>query len=218
MPVPPRVLLIDDHPVVRSGLALLLESSRDFVVAGEAGTVAEARTAVSELRPDLIVLDLMLGGRDCLDLVAELRDLHPAGRILAYTMQAEALYARRVLRAGAHGYLMKSAGLPVVREALGALARGERYVSAALAQALIDEGLGGPRATVDELSDRELQVLRLLAGGHELGEIASALNLSVKTIGTYRERLKSKLGVDTARELEAAARNLLRTCDAIVER
>jgi DNA-binding NarL/FixJ family response regulator len=206
---PLRVFLIDDHPVVRSGLALLIEAMPGHVLAGEAGSAAEARLAVKAARPDLVVLDLTLGGRDGLELLGELQSLCPAARFLIYTMQPERIYARRALRAGAQGYLVKSAGLPAVKDALAALARGERYVSPAMAQVLIEESLGGAKAGVDDLSDRELQVLGLLAARRELGEIASELNLSVKTVGTYRERLKSKLGVETARELSREAEVIL---------
>lgn len=206
---PYRVFLIDDHPVVRSGLALLIGSMSGYALAGEAGGVAEARAGLAAARPDLVILDLMLGGRDGLELLGELQQVAPAARFLVYTMQPERLYARRALRAGAQGYLVKSVGLPAVKDALAALTRGERYVSPAMAQVLIEESLGGARATVDELSDRELQVLGLLAAGRELGEIATELSLSVKTVGTYRERLKSKLGVETARELAREAAVLL---------
>jgi DNA-binding NarL/FixJ family response regulator len=209
VPASLRVFLIDDHPVVRSGLALLIGSMPGYELAGEAGSTAEARALLGAARADLVVFDLMLGGRDGLELLGDLQPLAPAARFLVYTMQPERLYARRALRAGAQGYLVKSTGLPAVRDALGALARGERYVSPAMAQLLIEESLGGARATVDELSDRELQVLALLAAGRELGEIATELSLSVKTVGTYRERLKSKLGVETARELAREALVLL---------
>jgi DNA-binding NarL/FixJ family response regulator len=209
VPSPQRVFLVDDHPVVRSGLALLIESMGGYELAGEAGSTTEARAALPATRPDVVVFDLMLGGRDGLELLGELQQLVPAARFLVYTMQPERLYARRALRAGAQGYLVKSAGLPAVKDALAALARGERYVSPAMAQVLIEESLGGARATVDELSDRELQVLALLAAGRELGEIAAGLSLSVKTVGTYRERLKSKLGVETARDLAREAKVIL---------
>jgi len=206
---PHRVFLIDDHPVVRSGLAMLLESMPGYVLAGEAGSTAEAREMLKNDPPDIVVFDLMLGGRDGIELLSELQVMCPVTRFLVYTMQPEHVYARRALRAGAHGFLMKSSGLPAVRDALAALIRGERYVSPAMTQVLIQESLGGARATVDELSDRELQVLGLLAEGRELGEIATSLNLSVKTVGTYRERLKNKLGVETASELTREATALL---------
>ncbi len=195
--------------MVRSGLALLIESMPGFALAGEAGSAADARTALARTDATLVILDLMLGGRDGLELLGELQSLCPGARFLVYTMQPERLYARRALRAGAQGYLVKSAGLPAVRDALQALVRGERYVSPAMAQILIEESLGGVRATVDDLSNRELQVLGLLAAGRELGEIASELHLSVKTVGTYRERLKNKLGVETARNLAREAAEVL---------
>lgn len=206
---PHRVFLIDDHPVVRSGLAMLLESMPGYVLSGEAGSTAEAREMLKKDPPHIVVFDLMLGGRDGIELLSELQVMCPVTRFLVYTMQPEHVYARRALRAGAHGFLMKSSGLPAVRDALAVLTRGERYVSPTMTQVLIQESLGGARATVDELSDRELQVLGLLAEGRELGEIANSLNLSVKTVGTYRERLKSKLGVETARELAREATALL---------
>jgi len=195
--------------VVRSGVALLIESVPGWELAGEASSTAEARLRLKPARADVVVFDLVLGGRDGLELLGELRQLCPAARFLVYTMQPERLYARRALRAGAQGYLMKSANLTAMREALEALVRGNRYVSPAMAQVLIDESLGGARVAVDDLSDRELQVLGLLAGGRELGEIATELSLSVKTVGTYRERLKNKLGVETARELAREAAVLL---------
>jgi len=195
--------------VVRSGVALLIESMPGWELAGEASSTAEARLRLKPARADVVVFDLVLGGRDGLELLGELRQLCPAARFLVYTMQPERLYARRALRAGAQGYLMKSANLTAMREALEALVRGNRYVSPAMAQVLIDESLGGARVAVDDLSDRELQVLGLLAGGRELGEIATELSLSVKTVGTYRERLKNKLGVETARELAREAAVLL---------
>ncbi len=204
-----RVFLVDDHPVVRSGLALLVGTMPGYELAGEAGSTAEVRATLAAARADVVILDLMLGGRDGLELLGELQQLAPTARFLIYTMQPERLYARRALRAGAQGYLVKSVGLPAVKDALAALTRGERYVSPAMAQVLIEESLGGVRATVDDLSDRELQVLGLLAAGRELGEIATELSLSVKTVGTYRERLKSKLGVETARELAREAAVLL---------
>jgi len=195
--------------VVRSGVALLIESMPGCELAGEASSTAEARLRLKPARADVVVFDLILGGRDGLELLGELQQLCPTARFLVYTMQPERLYARRALRAGAQGYLMKSADLTAMREALEALVRGNRYVSPAMAQVLIEESLAGARAAVDDLSDRELQVLGLLAGGRELGEIATELSLSVKTVGTYRERLKSKLGVETARELAREAAVLL---------
>lgn len=215
MTAPFRVFVIDEHPIVRAGLAQLCASSTDYLFCGEAGNASEARAAVAQRRPDLIVLELLLGGIECTALITELHELHPAGRILVFTTQAEKLFARRTLRAGAHGYLVKTAGLEAVREALAALARGELSVSAAVVNELVEAGMRDRRAILDELSDRELQVLRLVAAGRELGEIAGELNLSVKTVGTYRERLKNKLGVETARLLAQQAEAILSASEVL---
>lgn len=200
--------------MVRSGVALLLENMPGFEVCAEAGTVGEALDAAERHAPDLIVLDLFLGGRDGEALIAELRRRRPAARLLVYSGQEERLYAKRSLAAGADGYVMKATEFSRLREAILTVAAGRRYLSEAMREVLVEEALrpAGAGATGDELaglSERELNVLRLIAAGRELGEMARELDLSVKTIGTYRERLKSKLGVETARLLERKARELL---------
>jgi DNA-binding NarL/FixJ family response regulator len=210
-----RVLLIDDHPVVRLGLTLALERAGGFSVCGEAGDVVIARERVGELRPDMVVLDLSLGGRDGIELLRELVTLHPSVKVLAFSALPELTYARRVFQAGGHGYLMKDDGAERVPDALATILRGERYASPAVKGALFQEFASGARPAPDDpvatLSERELQILRLLAGGHALGDIARELMLSVKTIGTHRERLKEKLGVDNARDLARVAVELQRT-------
>jgi DNA-binding NarL/FixJ family response regulator len=216
MSTPPlSVLIVDDHPVVAAGLRLLLEGDADFRLVGEAGDSTMARRRVQEWRPDLIVLDLVLGGRDGLELLEDLRGLHPAGRVLVYSSQDELLYARRALRAGARGYVSKAAGLEVVRTALAALARDEVYVSDTVQRALVREyadGAAGVRpAPLDLLSDRELQVFRLLGGGLGSAEVAAELRVSLKTVSTYRERLKNKLGLENARALERSAEIFVQT-------
>jgi DNA-binding NarL/FixJ family response regulator len=208
------VLLVDDHPVVCVGVRLFLESSTQFEVCGEARDVATARQLVEQLQPDLIVLDLVLGGRDGIELVEELAILHPPVGILVYSSQDEMQYARRALRAGARGYLMKSAGLEAVGEALAALARGENSVSAMVQRSLVQDLVGSKKKTAaspwEDLSDRELQIFRLLGTGLGSAEIAAELALSIKTVGTYRERLKNKLNLETARDLERYAENYIR--------
>jgi DNA-binding NarL/FixJ family response regulator len=204
-----RVLLVDDHPVMRAGLSMMLERSPEFSLAGEAGNGAEARELITSLQPDMVVLDLVLGGRDGLPLISELLALRPEARVLVYSSLDENVYARRALRAGALGYLMKTENLDAVRTALLAIAAGRRVMSPAVRDALASESLGGLLPSLQRLSDRELQVLRLVAAGFTLGEIAKELNLSVKTVGGYRERLKSKVGVETARELARRAPGFL---------
>jgi DNA-binding NarL/FixJ family response regulator len=211
-----RVLLVDDHPVMRMGLRLVLEPSGKFTVCGEASTVAEGRQLAEQLRPDFVVLDLLLGGRDGLELVSDILAAHPAAYILIYSSQDELRYARRALQAGARGYVSKAAGLPEVLTALEALSRGELHVSAAVQRALVQEAARGSAGTaaanpLDHLSNRELQVFRLLGSGLGTEAVADELRLSVKTVGTYRERLKDKLGLENARELERCAENYVRT-------
>lgn len=211
-----RVLIVDDHPVVRLGLTLALERAGGFEVCGEAGDVAAARAAVAELRPEFLVLDLALGGRDGIELLRELAAAQPGLRVLVFSAQPEQTYARRVFQAGGHGYLMKDDGVEKVPAALRAIGRGERVASAAVQAAMFQDfarGATPPCAGVDPiagLSTRELQVLRLLGAGRALGDIARELSLSVKTIGTHRERLKDKLGAENARELARVADALVR--------
>lgn len=203
------VLIVDDHPIVRMGLRLLLEDVPTFSVCGEADSVAHAKQLATELHPDFIVLDLVLGGRDGTELIETLLALHPGTRILVYSSQNESTYARRCLRAGAGGFVAKSAGLARVREALELIARGEIAVSEEVQRALVrefaDSGRDPAHSPLEVLSARELQVLRLLGDGHDSRSIAAELHLSMKTVGTYRERLKLKLGLDSARELERYA-------------
>jgi DNA-binding NarL/FixJ family response regulator len=216
MSTPPlSVLIVDDHPVVAAGLRLLLEGDPDFRLVGEAGDAVTARRRVQELRPDLIVLDLVLGGRDGLELLEEVRELHPAGRVLVYSSQDELLYARRALRARARGYGTNAAGLEVVRTALVAIARGEVHVNDSVQRALVrdyaDSAVGARPAPLDLLSDRELQVFRLLGSGLGSADVAAELRVSLKTVSTYRERLKNKLGLENARALERSAETFVKT-------
>jgi DNA-binding NarL/FixJ family response regulator len=208
------VLLVDDHPVMRMGLRMLLEPEPGFAVCGEAADGATARRLAETLRPDFVVLDLLLGGRDGLELVSDIAAAHPGAQILVYSGQSELRYARRVLQAGARGYVCKTAGLPEVLTALEALARGELYVSAAVQRALVEDLARGTAAAgnpLDRLSNRELQVFRLLGAGLDTAAVAGELHLSAKTVGTYRERLKEKLGFANARELERCAEEYVRT-------
>lgn len=209
-PSPPRVLIVDDHPIVLYGLRFVLGHNGRFAVCGEAADANAARAFTRDLHPDYIILDLVLGGRDGIDLVRDLVTLAPHVRILIYSSQNEWRYARRVLAAGAKGYVAKSEGLDVVAGALDVLARGEDFVGDGLRRQLLDDFIlstaNEPGSAMLDLSARELQVLTMIGQGHGLGEIATALDLSVKTIGTYRERLKVKLGVERVSDLAFVAR------------
>lgn len=214
MSEPARVLIVDDHPIVRFGLRQILDQEAHFAVCGEAANPVEAKRQVEACRPDFTIFDLTLGGRDGLGLLRELHDLQPAMRMLVYSAQPELVYAPRAFEAGACGYLMKDAGIERVPEALAVLQRGARYASDAVQRAMFQSAAGGRPplpASLESLSDRELQVLRLLGTGLGTAEIAAALSLSIKTIGTYRERLKLKLGVDSALQLERCAADFIRT-------
>jgi two-component system invasion response regulator UvrY len=209
-----RVLIVDDHSIVRFGLRQILDQEAQFSVCGEAASPAEAKRQVEDYRPDFAIFDLTLGGRDGLGLLRELHDLLPAMRMLVYSAQPELVYAPRAFEAGARGYLMKDAGIERIPEALTALQRGERYASDAVQRAMFQSAAGGRSplpASLESLSDRELQVLRLLGTGLGTAEIAASLSLSMKTVGTYRERLKLKLGAEGALQLERRAAEFIRT-------
>ena len=210
---PAKVLIVDDHAIVRFGLVQILGDDPRFTVCGEAANAAEALRQFDERRPDLAIVDLVLGGRDDLGLLRELHDRHPAARILVYSAQPELIYAPRAFQAGACGYLMKDAGIEAVPQALAVVLAGDVYASAAVQRAMFRDAAGGrpPSGELARLSDRELQVLRLLGGGRSTAEIAAELSLSVKTVGTYRERLKTKLGADNAHQLERRAADFIRT-------
>jgi len=205
-PTFPRVLIVDDHPVVRLGLRALIERSGAFDVCGEAGDPAEARGLVTRERPDLLTVDLMMGGRGGVDFVAECLRIHPGGRILVLSQHDEALYAERVLKAGARGYLMKGEQLDGVVNALSAILRGEIVLSPRMNARILAGRLQRAAAErYSELSNREMQIFLLIGAGRATGEIAAELNLSAKTIGAHRENIKTKLGLSTAAELEREA-------------
>jgi DNA-binding NarL/FixJ family response regulator len=207
------VLLIDDRPVVRAGLRLLFEGDSAFAVCGEASDVVSAQQLTTELKPDYAVVDLVLGGRDGTELIEDLLVLEPGLKMLVYSSQPEQPWARRALRAGARGYVSKTCGLDDVRRALEAIARGDVHVSASVQRSLVNEYASGRagRSPLEALSGRELQVFRLLGTGLSSAEVAAELRLSMRTVGTYRERLKNKLGAQTARDLERTAEEFVRT-------
>ena len=211
MPPQRSVLLIDDHPVALAGLRLLLDGDAAFRVGGEAADARAARQCAEELQPDFIVLDLRLGGRDGLELVEDLHAACATAQILVFSSLDEARYAPRALRAGARGFVGKDRDLAEVRAGLERLARGEYAFSAAVQRAVLDAAAGGAshHDPLAALSDRELQIFRLLGEGKATNEIAAELHLSVKTVGTYRERLKEKLKLKSARELEDSAREFV---------
>jgi two-component system invasion response regulator UvrY len=196
-----KVLIIDDHEVVRAGLKSILGDNPSTLI-GEAATAAEALELAQEDDWDVAVLDLSLGGRIALDLLKQLRDTRPRLPILVLTMHSEEQYARRAFKAGAAGFLTKDSSGVELSRAIHKVARGERYVSPAMAERLVGEYLrGNDRPRHETLSDRELEVLRLIASGKRVGEIAEMLTLSNRTVSTYRARLLAKMELRTNAEL-----------------
>ncbi|MBP7690602.1 MAG: response regulator transcription factor [Anaerolineales bacterium] len=200
MPDKTRLLLADDHAVLRSGLRLLLDAQPDLRVVGEAGDGAEALHLASQLQPDLILLDLTMPGLSGLEALPALRKAAPGARVLILTMHDDEGYLRQALRAGAAGYVLKKAADAELISAVRAVLRGEVYVHPALTKALL-EGLlpavetHSPANPWTTLSEREQRVLCLVARGHTAAEIAAHLALSPKTVETYRSRGMEKLGL-----------------------
>jgi DNA-binding NarL/FixJ family response regulator len=198
-----RIVLADDHAVVRRGLRQILAESFPRIVIGEAADAVEALRLVLSSPWDVVILDLSLGGgRSGLDVLKDIRRRRPGLPVLILSIQPEGQYARRALRAGAAGYLTKEAAPEELVKAVRKVLKGGRYVSAAFAEKMAgDIGSSRTEAPHEKLSDREDQVLRLIASGRSSGEIAGALGLSVKTVTTYRARLIEKLGVHSTAEL-----------------
>lgn len=211
-----KVLVVDDHPIVREGITLLLTGQQDLEVCGSAVDITSALAAVRELKPDVALIDLSLGAGSGLDLISILSE-DPDNDVstLALSMHDEAVYAKRVLQAGGCGYVMKHEGTDVLLHAIRTVLAGEIYVSPAVNASLLRSltTTGGrptprPAAPVDELaglSNRELQIYRLVGQGVSTKEIARLLCLSAKTVESHRANIKQKLGVDTAAALVAHA-------------
>jgi len=191
-----KILIVDDHAIVRDGLSRLLATDGDHEVK-LAATGREALILARSFRPDLVILDLNLPGLGGLELLRRLVAIE-AGKILVLSMHAEPLYARRSLEAGAHGYVSKNAAPDELLAAARRVAAGGRYIEAEIAQAL---ALGAGAETLNALSPRELEIMRLLAAGSSLAEIAEALGASYKTIANTCTLIKSKLGVARTADL-----------------
>lgn len=192
------ILLADDHAVLRSGLKLLLESQPDLKVAGEASSGLEALDLAAKLQPDLILLDLSMPGLGGLDALPALKKAAPDAKVLILTMHDDPQYLRSALKNGAMGYVLKKAADAELISAIRAVLRGEMYVHPSMTRTLLEEMLPKAEAARDaweSLSEREQEVLRLVALGHTSAEIAAQLNLSDKTVETYRARGMEKLGL-----------------------
>lgn len=202
---PARLLVVDDHPIVRHGVVQLLEQEAGLAVAAQAGTAAEALRLAEAGGFDLAIIDVSLQGVSGLELVKQIRERGVDTPILMMSMHDEAFYAERALRAGAQGYVMKQRATADIAAAIERVLAGELYLSEALSEKLVRQaitGEGGPEAAgIGQLSDRELEVLQLLGQGVPTREVADRLNLSVKTIESYRANIKRKLELKNATEL-----------------
>lgn len=194
-----RLLLVDDHPVVRAGFARLLEHSGGLSVVGEAGDAAGALSACDRLAPQLIVTDLALPDGGGLDLVRRL--VARGVRVLCFSMHDSATLAQRALDAGACGYVTKRSAPQVLVDAVRAVSAGRRYVSADIAAALDAQACDSMRARLRALSAREIELLRLLASGRGSAECARGLGVSAKTVSNYQWLIKEKLGAGSLAEL-----------------
>jgi DNA-binding NarL/FixJ family response regulator len=200
-----RVFLVDDHPIVRQGLTLLINQEPDLIVCGEADAAWAVPTALATLSPDVLVLDLSLNGPDGLDLLKSIRATDTHLPILVLSMHDESMYAERALRAGANGYIMKQEATERVLVAIRRILRREMYVSERIANTMLQHlatKQGHSRESlVSTLSDRELEVFRLISDGHGTREIAEQLRLSIKTVESYQAHIKDKLSLPSARAL-----------------
>jgi DNA-binding NarL/FixJ family response regulator len=206
-----RVLIVDDHPIVRQGLRRLIDQEEDLAVCGEAETVRDARTAIRELNPDAIIVDISLKQGDGIELVRDARAHYPTLPILVLSMHDETIYAERMLSAGANGYIMKQAASEQFLVAVRRVLEGGIYVSEAVGNSMIQKFASGgsyiSSNPIDRLSNRELQILHLIGKGSSTRETAEALNLSIKTVESHRQRIKRKLNLTTGAQLVQYAVN-----------
>jgi DNA-binding NarL/FixJ family response regulator len=200
-----RILVVDDHPIVRQGLSLLIDREPDLAVCGEAEEATGAMHLLASARPDVLIVDISLNGPDGLDLLKNIRITHPTLPVLILSMHEESIYAERALRAGANGYIMKQEATEKVLVAVRRILSGEIYVSDRVANKMLKHYITGAgtlrNSSIADLSDRELEVFRLIGDGHGTRQIAEELHLSIKTVESYQAHIKEKLSLRSAREL-----------------
>ena len=204
-----EVVIVDDHPVLRTGLIELIRGQPDLDCVGVADNTADAKQLVEKSVPDLMILDLRLKRGDALDLIKTLRVEHPEMKVLVFSQYDELIFAERTLRAGALGYVMKENATEELLRAIQKVLAGDIYVSERLAATFVHRSLERKPSVsgtgIERLSDRELQVFQLIGASYSTREIADEFHLSVKTIETHRENIKSKLGLENATELNRFA-------------
>ncbi|MHC4456120.1 MAG: response regulator transcription factor [Planctomycetota bacterium] len=200
-----KILIVDDHPIVRQGLAELINHEDDLEVCGQAEDAHQAMQAIKELNPGMVVVDISLKETSGMELIKDIQVQYPNLTVLALSMHDESLYAERALRAGAKGYIMKAEATENVVTAIRKVLGGQIYVSDRMAAKMMRRLVGGRpdvgASAIDRLSDRELEVFRLIGQGYGSRQIAERLHLSIKTIETYRAHIKEKLNLADAAEL-----------------
>jgi len=200
-----RVLLVDDHPFMRAGLAQLIERQPDLAVGGEAGNPAEALGVIAAGGIDVVLSDITMPGRSGLEFIKDLQATHPALPVLVVSMHDEMLYAERCLRAGARGYIMKEAGGEALLEAVRTVLGGKVYISPRVGAKIVDDFSArrprGSSSPIEKLTDREFEVFRLVGQGHATRDIARQLGLSPKTVDVHRANIKEKLELRDATSL-----------------
>jgi DNA-binding NarL/FixJ family response regulator len=199
-----RILIVDDHPLIRHGLAELINQQTDLDVCGEAEDSAEALRLIKKLKPEMIIVDISLKETSGIELIKDVKIRYPNVAILALSMHDESLYAERALRAGAKGYVMKAEATDNVVTAIRKILAGELYVSDRMSTKMLSNLIGRSKvetSSIERLSDRELEVFRLIGQGYGSRQISERLSLSIKTIETYRAHIKEKLGLADASEL-----------------
>jgi DNA-binding NarL/FixJ family response regulator len=199
------VFIVDDHPLLRQGLALMINREQDLTVCGEAEEALTAMKEIAAKQPDILIADISLNGPDGLDLLKSLRMLYPNLPVLILSMHDESIYAERSLRARANGYIMKAEATEKVLIAVRRILGGDIYLSDRMANKLLHQYVSGAPADMNSrlsaLSDRELEVFRLIGEGNSTRQIAEKLHLSVKTVETYQAHIKEKLSLHSGREL-----------------
>jgi DNA-binding NarL/FixJ family response regulator len=200
-----RIVIVDDHPVLRKGLGRIIDSNDGFVVCGEAGEAIDGMALIRREKPDLVIADIGLPGASGIELTKNIRAEFPDMPVLILSMHEESLYAMRALRAGATGYIVKQEAIEKIADAVREVLNGRRYLSPAISQQLSDSSnqeTGMRNATrIAELTDRELEILELIGKGREVREIAEQLSLSPKTVETHRTHIKEKLNLKNARQV-----------------
>jgi len=199
-----QILIVDDHPVFREGLAGLVRREDDLDICGETDNAADALVAIERLKPDLVLADIGLPGRSGLELIKDILSTHPETAVLVISMYAESLYAERVLRAGGRGFVMKQEGPTRILQAIRDVLGGQLSLSSKMSARVL-EAFSGRRQKTDSpiaaLTDRELEILQLLGQGKDSHAIAKQLHLSFKTVDAHRGHIKEKLNLRTATEL-----------------